>query len=168
MLMLAILLCCVVTCCGQNLPISFRVPSLALKQSYHYPSASKGSSKDKWYESTGTKNQYYNLNITQHNKPCTYFMGYTVYSVPGGCCQYTCHNMTPSCWQVHLHGLVQERRNSSVLAMELRLSCTNPSIRLVQERCNYSASAMELRHSCTNLSIRLVQERRNSSALAMG
>ena len=26
------------------------------------------------------------------------------------------------------HGLVQERRNSSVLAMELRLSCTNTSI----------------------------------------
>ena len=29
---------------------------------------------------------------------------------------------------VHFDGLVQERRNSSVLAMELRLSCTNPSI----------------------------------------
>ena len=28
----------------------------------------------------------------------------------------------------HLYGLVQERRNSSALAMELRLSCTNPSI----------------------------------------
>ena len=25
-------------------------------------------------------------------------------------------------------GLVQERRNSSALAMELRLSCTNPSV----------------------------------------
>ena len=29
---------------------------------------------------------------------------------------------------LHLDGLVQERCNSSVLAMELRLSCTNPSI----------------------------------------
>ena len=29
-------------------------------------------------------------------------------------------------WQ-HIDGLVQERCNSSVLAMELRLSCTNPS-----------------------------------------
>ena len=29
-----------------------------------------------------------------------------------------------------IHGLVQERRNSSALAMELRLSCTNPSIYL--------------------------------------
>ena len=31
---------------------------------------------------------------------------------------------------IHLHidGLVQGRRNSSALAMELRLSCTNPSI----------------------------------------
>ena len=50
-------------------------------------------------------------------------------------------------------GLVQERRNSSALAMELRLSCTYPSIdRLVQERRNSSALAMELRLSCTNLS----------------
>ena len=28
----------------------------------------------------------------------------------------------------HIDGLVQERRNSSVLAMELRISCINPSI----------------------------------------
>ena len=28
---------------------------------------------------------------------------------------------------MHIDGLVQERRNSSALAMELRLSCTNPS-----------------------------------------
>ena len=27
-----------------------------------------------------------------------------------------------------IHGLVQERRNSSVSALELRLSCTNPSV----------------------------------------
>ena len=31
-------------------------------------------------------------------------------------------------WQHHNDGLVQERRNSSALSMELRLSCTNPSI----------------------------------------
>ena len=29
---------------------------------------------------------------------------------------------------MHIDGLVQERRNSSALAMELRLSCSNPSI----------------------------------------
>ena len=29
---------------------------------------------------------------------------------------------------IHLDGLVQERRNSSALAVELCLSCTNPSI----------------------------------------
>ena len=29
---------------------------------------------------------------------------------------------------LHIDGLGQERRNSNVLAMELRLSCTNPSI----------------------------------------
>ena len=28
---------------------------------------------------------------------------------------------------VHIDGLVQERRNSNVLAMELCLPCTNPS-----------------------------------------
>ena len=28
----------------------------------------------------------------------------------------------------HINGFVQERRNSSALATELRLSCTNPSI----------------------------------------
>ena len=28
----------------------------------------------------------------------------------------------------HIDGLMQERRNSSALAMELHLSCTNPSI----------------------------------------
>ena len=32
----------------------------------------------------------------------------------------------PSQW-LHIDGLVQERRNSSALAMELRLYCTNPS-----------------------------------------
>ena len=31
-------------------------------------------------------------------------------------------------WQRHFNGLVQERHNSSALAMELCLSCTNPSI----------------------------------------
>ena len=30
-------------------------------------------------------------------------------------------------WTHHIDGLVQERRNSSALAMELRLSCTYPS-----------------------------------------
>ena len=31
-------------------------------------------------------------------------------------------------YQVRIDGLVQERRNSSALAMELRLSCTDPLI----------------------------------------
>ena len=75
----------------------------------------------------------------------------------------------------YIDGLVQERRNSSALAMELHLSCTNSSTwyidGLVQERRNSSALAMELHLSCTNSSTwyidGLVQERRNSSALAM-
>ena len=53
-------------------------------------------------------------------------------------------------WKHHFKGLVQERRNSSALAMELRLSCTNPlTDGLVQERCNSSVLAMELCLSCT-------------------
>ena len=31
-------------------------------------------------------------------------------------------------WEWHEDGLVQEKRNTSALALELRLSCTNPSI----------------------------------------
>ena len=31
-----------------------------------------------------------------------------------------------ACWHPHVDGLVQERRNSSALAAELRLSCTKP------------------------------------------
>ena len=63
----------------------------------------------------------------------------------------------------HFHGLEQERCNSSALAMELHLPCTNPLIyyllyhgmydvllQLVQEGRNSSALAMELRLSCTN------------------
>ena len=38
------------------------------------------------------------------------------------------YNMTWVHFDLYFDGLVQERRNSSVLAMELRLSCTNPSI----------------------------------------
>ena len=49
---------------------------------------------------------------------------------------------------------MQERGNSSVLAMELRLSCTIDG--LVQERHNSSALAMELS-----------QCKKDSSALAM-
>ena len=32
------------------------------------------------------------------------------------------------CFDANVDGLVQERHDSSVLAMELHLSCTNPSI----------------------------------------
>ena len=48
------------------------------------------------------------------------------------------------CWHYqspHIDGLMQERRNSSALAMELRLSCINPLI---------YALAMELHLSFTN------------------
>ena len=37
-------------------------------------------------------------------------------------------------WRFHFNGLVQERRNSSALAMELRLSCVNPLINLSKNK----------------------------------
>ena len=38
------------------------------------------------------------------------------------------HGSTPGFIEAYIDGLVQEKSNSSALAMELRLSCTNPSI----------------------------------------
>ena len=54
-----------------------------------------------------------------------------------------------------IDGSVQERHNSIANALELCLSCTNPSIYMdidefVQERPNSIANALELRLSCTN------------------
>ena len=42
--------------------------------------------------------------------------------------------------QTHIDGLVQERRNSSALAMELRLSCTNPA--LIIQKHNWNGPAI--------------------------
>ena len=39
---------------------------------------------------------------------------------------------------LHYDGLVQERRNSSALAMELRLSCHHPSINASNDELIYS------------------------------
>ena len=36
--------------------------------------------------------------------------------------------MTDYAWQAYIDGLVQERRNSIANALELHLSCTNPSM----------------------------------------
>ena len=59
------------------------------------------------------------------------------------------------------NGLVQERRNSSALAMELRFSCANPLIYgcmyhisgLVQDCDISNADALEILQSCTQPSI---------------
>ena len=54
----------------------------------------------------------------------------------------------------HIDGFVQERRNSIVNTLQLRLSCTNPSIDgFVQKRRNSIANALELRLSCINPSM---------------
>ena len=42
---------------------------------------------------------------------------------------YQCRSSCGAWQEYYINGLVQERRNSNVLAMKLRLSCTNPSIR---------------------------------------
>ena len=74
------------------------------------------------------------------------------------------------CGMSYIDSLMEERHNSSALAMELRLFCIKPSIcqqrkpscctlpisnidGLVQERDNSNTLAMELHCSCTNPSI---------------
>ena len=54
-----------------------------------------------------------------------------------GWCNYTCHLLLhlTSSQTIHvylnIYGLVQERRNSIANALDLRLSCTNPSIYMI-------------------------------------
>ena len=42
----------------------------------------------------------------------------------------------------HIEGLVQERRKSIVNALELCLSCTNPSICVMQNNLNFPSAAL--------------------------
>ena len=47
---------------------------------------------------------------------------------------WVCYCWVGGMWRInHIDGLVQERRNSSALAMELRLSRTNPSIYVIYQ-----------------------------------
>ena len=87
-----------------------------------------------------------------------------------------CPKTMVACLQTHIDGLMQERRNSVANALELRLSCTNPSIWakhkcdislfsdidllrpylslwFTQEGCNSNALALESRLPCNNPSI---------------
>ena len=57
----------------------------------------------------------------------------------------------------HIDGLLQERRNSIALAMELRLSCTNPSIWL-----NYITINEKMIYIKSNADINLIYIRRKS------
>ena len=63
----------------------------------------------------------WNIPLSNHNKPyeICIFWGDVLYII------YT----------IHIDGLVQERCNSSALAMELHLSCINPSIWFLSWRC---------------------------------
>ena len=74
--------CFAVLCCGYTLtdfPISIRLTSLALWQSNDCPSASKATlmKMDKYFMWIHYE-RLYNHNKAKHNKPCAYFLGYTV------------------------------------------------------------------------------------------
>ena len=61
--------------------------------------------------------------------------------------------------QLHIDWLVQERRNSSALAMELRLSCTNPSISIhVHFLINFEKKNAYLKSNFHQISLKFVSE----------
>ena len=62
-------------------------------------------------------------------------------------------------WCLHIDDLGQERRNSSALAMELRLSCTNPSIWSTVILCGFRREKQEqLQTICSGTSVMLAYE----------
>ena len=58
-------------------------------------------------------------------------------------------------WYWHTNGLVQERRNSSALAMELRPSCMNPSIPCVYPQNSRHLEAVAISEICLKLILTL-------------
>ena len=71
-------------------------------------------------------------------------------------------------WVLYIEGLMQERRNSSALAMELRLCCTNPSIYIIQTpeglnlRCIFTCCIVKVKLSRSEVwSTALMKIRRN-------
>ena len=75
---LGVLLCFVVIWYQPILPISFRVTSLVMGQSYNCPNASEANLKniDKFITQIH-KNWYSNYNKIKHNQACSYLMGST-------------------------------------------------------------------------------------------
>ena len=85
--------CFAVLCCGYTLtdfPISIRLTSLALWQSNDCPSASKATlmNMDKYFMWIHYMNDCITTTKQSTTKPCAYFLGYTVGSVPN-------HNKPP-------------------------------------------------------------------------
>ena len=60
------------------------------------------------------------------------------------------HFLTPAYRSCHFYGLVQERRNSSAVAMESRLSCNNPSIYSHRED-NFTSEMVNMNMLCLAL-----------------
>ena len=91
-------------CCGYTLTdffISIRLTSLALWQSNDCPSASKATlmNMDKYFMWIHYE-LLHNHNKAKHNKPCAYFLGYTVWSqqswqwaeqISGHCFEISCY-----------------------------------------------------------------------------
>ena len=83
---------------------------------------------EKYYNFYGQRNHV--RNITNSGLSCVYA---DVLAPPLTTWHHQAHRFRSSnpVWvqdrHMHIDGLVQERRNSSALAVELRLSCTNPS-----------------------------------------
>ena len=90
---------------------------------------------------------------TQYCKPPTYTLGFLIYmSGSISLVSVMPNNETViSYLYVYIDGLVQKRRNSSALAMELRLSCTNPLIYISTDLCNSLITPVHQQWSCCSL-----------------
>ena len=111
--------CFAVLCCGYTLtdfPISIRLTSLALWQSNDCPSARKATlmNMDKYFTWIHYA-RLHNHNKAKHNKTMCIFLG--IYCT-----------LVVNSRYLHVDGFVRERRNSIANTLELRLSCTNPSM----------------------------------------
>ena len=117
-------------CCRYTLtdfPISIRLTSLALWQSNHCPSAGKATlmNMDKYFMWIHYE-RLHNHSIAKHNKTVCIFLG--IY------CK--CHS--------YFDVLVQERHNSIANALELRLSCTHPSILYINDESSFHPGPVTL------------------------
>ena len=102
---------------------SLRVPSLALGQSYDCPSASEGTLKDV------DNIDHYKTTTKQQSMNCIFLI--SIYHMRGPYpVKWNLLMMSTIITKYYIDGLMHERHTSNSIAnsLELRLSCTNPSI----------------------------------------